>query len=502
MVYLEKGAVELMSKNKRILAFDFGASSGRAIIGTYDGETIKLDEIHRFSNDPVSFNGTLYWDVLRLFHEIKQGILKAKNLGSIDSIAMDTWGVDFGLLDEDGNLLENPVHYRDARTLGMIDACNNLISKQTMYELTGLQFMELNTVFQLLYLVRNKPKLLDRAKTLLLMPDLFNYMLTGVKSTELSIASTTQLLDAKSKQWSCNILDKLSIPKRLFTKIVRSGTSVGKLSDDICKELGVEKVNVISVCSHDTQSAIAAIPAQEKDFVFISCGTWSILGTELDSPIINETSQEYNMTNESGYNNTTTFMKNIIGLWLIQESRRQWNREGKDYSFSQLEQMALEAEPFTCFIDPDSPEFGAPGNIPQRIQQYCQRTGQRVPGTVGEIVRCINESLAMKYRYTFEQLKQCTNRNYSTMHMVGGGSQSMLLCQMTANACALKVIAGPVEATVLGNIAVQLVSQGEIESLTKARQIVASSEKVIEYKPQDIAVWDKQYEVFSELLKY
>ncbi|WP_312495747.1 rhamnulokinase, partial [Anaerosporobacter sp.] len=333
---------------KRVLAFDFGASSGRAMIGTLvDGE-IQIEEIHRFVNEPVIVHKTMYWDTLRLFHEIKQGICKAKLGGGFDSIGIDTWGVDFGLLDRDGNLLENSIHYRDPRTKGMMEESFRYLDKDTFYQITGNQFMELNTVFQLLSIKQNRPELLERADAMLLTPDLFAYFLTGKKYSEYSIASTTQLLDAKTKTWSETVMDKLGLPKKLLQPIVSSPTIVGTLQEDICEELGVEPAMVVAIASHDTQSAMVSVPATEEDFMFLSCGTWSLLGTELHAPIINEESNRLNVTNEGGCEGKTSFLKNIIGLWLIQESRRQWILEGKEYSFGELERLSKEAKPLQC----------------------------------------------------------------------------------------------------------------------------------------------------------
>ena len=385
---------------KKVLAFDFGASGGRAMCGTFDGEKITIEELHRFSNDPVILNGTMYWDVLRLFFEIKQGLIKAKKCGKIESIGIDTWGVDFGLVDAEGRLLENPVHYRDSRTEGMLEESFKMIDKQKFYEITGNQFMEINTAFQLLYLLKNRKDLLDRADKMILMPDLFNYFLTGQKKAEYSIASTTQLLDAKKGEWSGEVIDALKLPENIFPEIVPTGTKIGELTDEICNELGLDKIDVMAVAGHDTQSALVAVPAAEDDFIFLSCGTWSLLGTELPAPIINEKSEHYNITNEGGYGRKTSFLKNIIGLWCIQESRRQW----MEYGFGELEIMAKEAEPLKSFIDPDAPEFTPAGDIPSRIREFCKKTGQPVPETIGEVVRCINQSLAMKYRHAMAKI--------------------------------------------------------------------------------------------------
>lgn len=489
-----------MEHPSRALAFDFGASSGRAILGTFDGETIRMEEVHRFSNDPVAIHGTLYWDVLRQFYEIKQGLLKAKQHGGFDTVAVDTWGVDFGLLDEDGCLLDNPVHYRDQRTKGLVEESFKSIPQEEFYRLTGIQFMELNTVFQLMALKRQRPVLLERAKTLLFMPDLFNYLLTGEKKTEFTIASTSQLLDAQTGGWSKEVLRRLGLPSGILTPIVLPGETVGPLDPSICAELGLSPAQVVTVASHDTQSAVAAVPTQEKDFLFISCGTWSLFGTELEAPLINEASAAMNITNERGVEGTTTFLKNIIGLWLIQESRRQWQREGQDYSFAQLEKLALAAKPFQCFIDPDAPEFVPQGDLPGRVREFCEKTGQYVPQTVGEVMRCIYESLALKYRLTFEAIQNCTGKAYRQIHVLGGGTKDGLLCQMTANSCGVPVLAGPIEATVLGNLAVQFIASGAIESIRQARKIIAQSEAVTPYAPKDTQSWNAAYDQFQHYI--
>lgn len=485
---------------KRVLAFDFGASSGRAIIGCFDGDKITLEEVHRFSNDPVSVGGTVYWDVLRLFYEIKQGIVKAKIAGGFDSIGIDTWGVDFGLIDSEGKLMENPVHYRDSRTAGLVDEAFKTMPKEKLYGVTGIQFMELNTLFQLISLKKYRPWMLERADKMLFMPDLFGYMLTGKMCAEYSIASTSQLIDLDKRTWSDEILDAFEIKKSIFAPLVQPGTVLGELSKEICEECGVDPVPVISVCGHDTQSAITSVPCEDGDFAFLSSGTWSLFGTELEKPIVNETSMNINITNEGGFDGSTGFLKNIIGLWLIQESRRQWKREGKEYSYADLEKLALAAEPFKCFIDPDAPEFVPHGNIPERVREFCRRTGQYVPETVGEIMRCIYESLAMKYRLTFEKLRECTERDYPVIHVIGGGTKDGLLCQMTANSCDRTVKAGPIEATVMGNVAVQLMSDGSVENIGQARKIVAASSELKTFEPKDTDKWVKAYEDFLKVV--
>lgn len=486
---------------KQCLAFDFGASSGRAILGSFDGDKITLKEIHRFSNDPVKVGNTFYWDVLRLFHEIKQGILKAKLEGGFQSIGIDTWGVDFGLIDEKGYLLENPVHYRDERNVGMIEEAEKYITKDDMYAHTGIQFMDFNTVFQLLSLRKNRPELLDRADKMLFMPDLLAYMLTGEKVSEYSIATTSQMVNIKTKTWDTQILNALNIPEKILCDIVPAGTKTGMLRKELCDELGIQSVPVIAVCGHDTQSAITAIPGKTDDFAFISSGTWSLFGTELKAPVVNEKAKQFNVTNEGGYDYTTAFLKNICGLWLIQESRRQWIREGNEYSYAQLEKEALKAEPFKCFIDPDAPDFVAMGDMPSRVRQFCKKTGQYVPETVGEIMRCIYESLAMKYKNVLHGIEDCTNKKFDKIHVAGGGTKDTFLCSMTASACNRTVYAGPIEATVLGNIAVQFMSQGEIKDIEQARKIIAKGENLKIYEPIDADKWENAYSDFIKIVK-
>lgn len=480
----------------RVLAFDFGASSGRAMLGTFDGSKITLEEIHRFSNDPVSLNGTLYWDVYRLFSEIRQGIAKAAAAGEFESIGIDTWGVDFGLLRKDGSLVECPVHYRDARTKNIIPEAFEKIGRAEFYGITGIQFMELNTAFQLYSLVSRRKEILDEADTMLLMPDLFNFFLTGVKKTEYSIATTTQLLDAKTRTWSKRVFEALGIPLRLMAEIVPTGTVLGKLRQEICEELSCPSVNVIAVAGHDTQSAAVSVPSSSGDFIFISCGTWSLIGTETDCPMLDETTASLNVTNEGGFGGRITLLKNIVGLWLVQECRRQWKQEGRDLSFTDLADMALSAEPMKNFIDPDDPDFLSPGNMPRRIREYCRRTGQQVPESVSEIMRCVYQSLALKHRWALAQIETCTGKHYSSIHIVGGGVHDSLLCQFTANACGRPVVAGPVEATVIGNIAVQMMTLGAIPDIAEARKVIADSSPLAVYKSEKGSAWDKAFGVF------
>jgi rhamnulokinase len=492
-----------MQNNVKMLAFDFGASSGRAMLANFDGEKLSLEEMHRFSNDPVNVRGSLYWDVLRLFYEIKQGILKCANGGHKDiaSIGIDTWGVDFGLLDGQGNLLGNPYHYRDTRTEGMMEEAFKLVPKEEIYGETGIQIIWFNTIYQLLSMKINNSPMLEKAKTLLLMPDLFNYFLTGVKSTEFTNATTTQLFNPTKGTWAKELMRCLGIPAEIFTDIVHAGTIIGSLSPDISKELGVGDIPVVSVASHDTGSAVAAVPViDEEDYIYISCGTWSLMGVEANKPIINEKSFGLNFTNEGGVNNTIRFLKNIMGLWLVQECKRQWDREGEKLSFAELEQMAWNAKPFVSFVDPDHHSFATPGNMPQRIRDFCKNTNQPVPESKGEIIRCVAQSLALKYRYTVECLEEILGKKLNVIHMIGGGIKDKMLCQLTANATGREVVAGPVEATSIGNIIVQAMALKEIGNLREARQIVKNSFPTTVYQPENISEWDEAYSKFVKLI--
>ena len=484
----------------KVLVFDFGASSGRAMLCQYDDGKVSLSEVHRFSNDPVMVRGTFYWDILRLFHEIKQGIVKANAAGGFESIGIDTWGVDFGIVSAEGALLENPVNYRDKRTNGILPTAFEKISANELYSETGIQIMEINTAFQLLSLKLHREHILNNAQQLLFMPDLMAYLLTGQMNAEISIASTSQLVDAQTHDWSDRVIDALGLPRDIFPKIIPSGTNVGELSDELCNELCVPKCSVTAVCGHDTQCACAAVPAEEEDFIFISCGTWSLFGTETDSPVINEISAEYNASNELGYGGKTTLLKNIIGLWFIQETRRFLRKQGQEYSFADLEKLAAEAEPFRCFIDPEAPEFVPPGDIPQRVKDYCRRTSQYVPETLGEVMRCIYESLALKYRQSLEEISACTGKSYNKLYMVGGGIKDTFLCRLAAGACNCSVSAGPVEATAYGNGMIQLISLGIVSDITAARRIIAASEDIKQYSPENTEAWDKAYESYKQIL--
>jgi len=461
---------------KSVVAFDFGASSGRAMLAGFDGNSVTMREIHRFSNDPVNMCGTLYWDTPRQLFEIKQGLLKAKkaaaeNGDELVSVGIDTWGVDFGLLDKNGYLLENCVHYRDARTEGVREELSAVLTPDEIYAETGIQHMDFNTLYQLRSLKTRRPELLDRADVMLFVPDLFNYFLSGEKVSEYTEATTGQLINAVSKTWSKPLIKKAGLDEGLFTDIVFPGQYVGGLTGSIREELGLPDMKVAAVASHDTASAVAAVPCEKGDFAFLSSGTWSLMGTELYAPIISDASRDLNITNEGGAMGTITFLKNIAGLWLIQESRRQLAREGKDFSFAQLEDLARASEPGYTKIDVDFPEFAKAGDVPGRIRKYCAERGLPVPDTVGRLMRCIYEGLADKYAATLAKLETCTGKKYPALYVVGGGVKDRLLSEMTEKRCGVPVITGPAEATVIGNVLMQLAASGEVKDLGEARKI-------------------------------
>lgn len=478
---------------KQYLALDLGASGGRAILGAVANGRLHTREVHRFSNTPVMAGGYFYWDVLRLLHGIHTGLQNAAEGDGFCSAAVDTWGVDYGLVDAAGVLLQNPMHYRDTRTQGMAEQVEKLVSSAEFYRTNGLQQMEINTVYQLYADCTERPWLKDSAAAMLLMPDLFHYLLTGKQVTERSIASTTQLLDANTGNWSDTLIEKLSLPRHIFTEIIPSGTVIGSLSDTLCRQLSIAPARITAVCGHDTQSAMAAIPAEETDFIFLSCGTWALFGTELPKPLITETSRKYAVTNEIGYGGRASFLQNISGLWLIQETRRVLAQQGESYSYAQLEQLAQTVEPFASLINVDDPRFDTAGDMPARIRAYCKETGQPIPYSVGAVMRCIYESLALRFAKALSQIKECTGKAYRRIHMVGGGVKDKLLCQMTADACGVPVMAGPTEATVCGNLLIQMLADGSVHSLEEARRIVAASVTIEQYLPQKdfSAVWER-----------
>ncbi len=468
---------------KTVLAFDFGASTGRAIKAAFDGKKITYEEIHRFDNIPKEVDGHVCHDVDMIFGEIKAAIEKA---GEIDSIAFDTWGVDYALLDKDGNLIHEPYHYRDERTKDALSKAFEKINPDELYSETGNQIMNINTLFQLI-----SDENLAKADKLLFMPDLFAYLLTGKKVCEMTIASTSQMLDMKEKTFSKKILDIFGISEDLFTAICDSATVNGEYKG----------IPVISVAGHDTQCAVAAMPTDSANAAFLSCGTWSLIGCELDEPVMTAQSNSLELSNEMGANGKINFLKNISGLWLIQETRRDLAKTDRKYSYNELEMMARDSEKFRSFIDPDAPELSAHGNLPDKIKAYCQNTNQPVPETIGQIVRCIYESLALKYRLALEQISECTDKKFDVLHLMGGGTKDGFLCELASQSLGIPVIAGPVEATALGNIVLQLIALGEIDSIAQGRKIIAETEKVKTYNEVRTPDWDEAFSRFCEIIK-
>jgi rhamnulokinase len=490
---------------KNLLAFDLGAESGRALLGRLTGDgKLSLEEKHRFANPNGKINGHLHWNLLAQWEELKTGLRKsAAGNTLIHAIGVDTWGVDFGLLDKNGDLLANPFMYRDPQTDGMLEYAFSFVPKPRIFEETGVQFMQLNSLYQLLALVKRQSPLLDCAHTLLFMPDLFNYLFTGEKVAEFSIATTSQMYDPRKRAWATELLKDLGVPVYVLPRIVPSGTRLATLLPDVHEECGVGStpIPVIATAGHDTASAVAAVPAQpgSADWCYISSGTWSLMGVETDRPIINDKSLKHNYTNEGGVGGTIRLLKNIMGLWLVQECRRHWQKEDHDHTYAQLTEQAAAARPFTAILDPDHAPFLRPGDMPRKIVDFCTKTGQTAPSTPGEFVRTSLEGLALTYRKTLEGLQDVLGRRINTIHIVGGGSQNELLNQMTADATSRPVVAGPVEATAIGNMLVTAMATNDVESLEEIRQIVRQSFDVKHYAPRDTSRWDEAYARYQAL---
>ncbi len=487
---------------QNFLAVDLGAESGRAMLGRFDGGRLTLEEIHRFANGAVRVRDSLHWDVLRLWSEIKYGLARAAQ-HDVQSIGLDTWGVDFALLDRDDALIGNPFHYRDHRTDGMMEQAFRLVGREEIFEQTGVQFMPINTLYQLLAMRRANSPALDaqRATTLLMMPDLFNFWLTGRKVAETTIASTSQCYNPRAKNWATRLLDQLQIPTRIFPDIIPPATILGKLAQSVADEVGLRAARVIAPACHDTAAAVAAVPTTRHDFAYLSSGTWSLMGVELPTPIITSTSRSANFTNEGGVAGTIRFLKNIMGLWLIQECRRAWMRAGESFSYDELTALANRARAFVSLIDPDDARFLHPDDMAAQIQAYCAQTHQPVPMTHGEIARCIFESLALKYRWTLERIEEMVGQRLSAIHIVGGGTRNKLLCQFTADATTRLVIAGPVEATASGNVLMQAIALGHLASVAEARQVVRDSFALATYEPRATQQWDDAYARFVDLIQ-
>jgi rhamnulokinase len=474
--------------HRTVLAVDLGAESGRVMAAHFDGEHIRMEEVQRFPNSAVIINGTRYWNFLGLWSHIQQGIHKGLAQHPA-SIGVDTWAIDFGLLDRDGNLLGNVVQYRDARTDGMMDAVFQRVPKADVFAQTGIQFMQINTLYQLMSLIENRSPLLEVAETFLTVPDLLNFWMTGEKACEFSNATTTQLYDPVKGDWADDLMARLGIPRRIFPTIVMPGTRLGSY----------EGVPVIAPATHDTGSAVAGVPASNENYAYLSSGTWSLFGLETQQATINATALAANVTNEGGVYGTFRLLKNVMGLWLLQQCRATWAEQGEDYEYGALTEMAKSAPALVSLIDPDNPVFLPPGDHPAHVRELCKRSGQPAPESKGALVRCILESLAIKYRYVLDKLIGLTGQTVDVIHIIGGGSQNQLLCQMTADATGRLVLAGPVEATALGNALVQFITLGDLSNIAEAREVVARSSQLARYEPQQQGLWDDAYERFVSL---
>ncbi|HEY9078365.1 MAG TPA: rhamnulokinase family protein [Anaerolineaceae bacterium] len=485
------------------LAFDLGAESGRAILGQFDGEKISLLDIHRFNNPSITLPDGIHWDTLYLWGEIKRGLALASHEHGkeLASVGLDTWGVDFGLLDANGNLIYNPYHYRDGRTDGLVEEACKIIPRQEIFDQTGIQFLQLNSLYQLFAFVRQNAPGLQIAQTFLTMPDLLNYWLTGRKVCEFTNATTTQCYNPRTGTWAKEMVERLGIPSRIFPEIVSPGTVLGNLSNYVSEEIGSKGFPVIAPACHDTGSAVAAIPAAKPGFAWISSGTWSIMGAEVRQAVISPKALQYNFTNEGGVDGTYRLSKNIMGLWLVQESRRTWAKQGEELSYDEITRLAAEAKPLQSVIDVDWAGFGKPGDMPARIRDYCQRHQQPIPETKGAVIRCALESLALKYRWVLEKLEDLLGYRLEPLHIVGGGTKNRLLSQFTADAIGRTVITGPVEATATGNLLVQAVALGKIDSISEAREIVRHSFDVSVFEPRPGCGWDEAYERLLTLME-
>lgn len=475
------------------LALDLGASSGRAMLGCFDGQRLQLSEIHRFPNGPLRIVAHLHWDAPGLFREIKLALARcaAQDI-TLDGVGIDTWGVDYALLSAGGTLLGLPHHYRDARTRGIYAEAFRRMPRAEIYARTGIQFIEINTLCQLLaHALGPDRDLLQQAASLLFMPDLFRYWLTGLRHSEHTIASTSQLYDVACRQWDLALCTTLGLPTACLPPVLAPATVVAPLTASVCNECGCRPCDVIATAGHDTAAAVAAVPAQDDDWAYISSGTWSLVGIELPAPLRTPEALAANLTNESGIGGTVRLLSNVAGLWLLQECQRTWERAGTAYTFEQLTALAAASPARRSFVDPDDPRFVAPGDMPSRIQSCCAEHGQPVPQTPAEITRCVLESLALKYRHVLQQIMRLTGRSIRVVHIVGGGARNALLCQLTADVTGRPVIAGPVEATALGNILVQALAHKRVASPAEIRAVVARSAALQRYDPQPAQHWDE-----------
>jgi rhamnulokinase len=479
-------------------AVDFGAQSGRVALGRFDGERLEVEEVHRFLNVPVRARETLYWDVLRLYEDMLDGLAMAGAGGAaVDSVGVDTWGVDFGLVDRAGRLLQNPVHHRDGRTEGAMECVFEEVPARELYERTGIQLMPINSIFQLAAMREADDPVLEAADRLLLVPDLLHYWLTGVAACEYTNATTTQCLDARTGTWARDLLSRLEIPDRILPEVVPPATVLGRLDDQVAERTHLTDAVVVASATHDTASAVAAAPFRHPDAAYISCGTWSLVGLERPAPAIDDRSFAANLTNEGGIGGTFRVLRNVTGLWLLHECRRAWADAGSSWEFEELLAMAEQAPAFRSFIDPNDGAFLSPGDMPGRIRAFCLRSGQEAPDDPAAVVRCVLESLALKHAQTVRLLSEATGATPPEIHIVGGGARNDLLCRWTANAAQLLVLAGPEEATVVGNLVVQAIALGHLESPAEAREVVRASFRPVAYEPVDAAAWDETYERFE-----
>ncbi|MGI6316246.1 MAG: rhamnulokinase [Christensenellales bacterium] len=490
---------------RRYIAVDLGASNGRVILGTLADDKFTLQEVHRFLNQPITVNGRLYWDTFGLFREICTGLKLAADIAGgrhIYGIGIDTWGVDFGLIDKNGEIVGMPIHYRDTHTDGIMEEAFRVYSKDDIFRETGLAFMQFNTLYQLFAMKKRGSGAFSCGDKLLFMPDLFGWMLTGQITSEYTIASTGQLICAKTREWSEELLHAFELPRELFSEIREPGTILGKLLPEIGEYVHLPHTPVFSVAGHDTASAVAAVPAKGGNSAYLSSGTWSLIGIESNIPHMETVVQDLNFTNEGGVWGTYRILKNVMGLWIVQECRRHWKEMGKDYSFTDLVNLARDAQPFAAQINPDEDVFFRPGRMPEKIIRYCRERGTPIIDDPGTITRVVLESLALRYRWSVEALEHIGEEQIQSLHIVGGGCQNVLLNQLTANAINRPVICGPVEATAIGNLLMQAVGDGQIISYSQAKSISRNTEPLTTFMPNiaQISEWNAAYEKFLHLL--
>jgi len=489
-----------MSKN-HYLAFDLGASSGRAILGILEDKKLKLVEVHRFKNQMTRIHGSYYWNIYSLFDELKTGLKKCISEFGIqpDSIGVDTWGVDYSLVSASGQLIGLPFAYRDHRTDGIMDKFFKILPKNNTYLLSGIQFMQFNTLFQLFASKQENHSRLKIAESLLYTPDTLNYLFTGIKKNEYTISSTSQLLKPGKSEYESELLKAAGISESLVEEIIQPGTEVGRILPEIQEDTGSKEIPCIAVASHDTASAIVSVPADSENWAYLSSGTWSLLGIESSVPLVSEKTLEMNFTNEGGVEGTTRFLKNIMGMWLIQECKRIWDEE-KEMHWQEIVDLSNETEPFKYLINPDDSRFLNPGNMPEAIQEYCRLTGQPIPETKGEIARCIYDSLVLKYKYTIKQIEAVTGKSIEKLHIIGGGANNIAMNQLTADATGITVWAGPTEATATGNLMLQAKAMGIVNSLAEIRETIRNSFEINEYKPSPKLDWESAYQNFVKLI--